>query len=275
MSVYEQAVIRAQLSIVSSPPVSPIDANTGNAPQFWRGAGIEIDVGIFDVNSVGLNLANLATLTLNLQPGPTSAVPWVTKTLATASISSPIVYQDWLDGLTQNAKFILSAADTDVGLLAAATRQFWMTITGVTTAGAIIVYGAGYVTLYNPGYTLLPPSGLFTRHAQTNSGGNSTVTPAGIMHTEELTVTGVAGTRNIVLASVGFSPGAIVRLLALLPNLTPAIVINVYSAAITGSPIFTFTTDNSTPNVLFEAVANTAGGYDPVQQVASAFIPVP
>jgi hypothetical protein len=274
-SIYEQAVIRAQLSIVSTPPVSPIDVNTGDAPRFWRGSGIEIDVGIFDGSSVGLDLSNLYSLTLNLQPGPTSPVPWVTKTVVAADISSPINYGDWLNGLTQNAKFILSAADTDVGLLAQPSRQFWLTVTGVTTSGAIIVYGAGYVTLYNPGYTLSPPSSLFALHAQSNNGGNSTVTPTGILHTEELTFGGSAGTRNIILAAVGFTAGAVVRLLALLPNLTPGIIIKVYSAAITGSPIFTFTTDDSTPNVLFEAVANTAGGYDPVAQTAAAYTPIP
>lgn len=273
-SIYAQSNIRAQLSILSNPPVAPLDINTGLAPQFWRGASIEIDIGIFDGSQQGLDLSNLTSLQLTLFPSPTSLVPWLTKTIPSgAGIVSPIDFGDWEDGLTQNARFILAPSDTDLGLLAGASRQFWMTITGFTNASGIIVYGAGYVTIYNAGSIYPPPAGgVVSWHAQTNAAGNSSVTPTGLLHTEEISFTGGAGTRNIVLAAAGYPQGAQVEILALLPNLTPGIVINVYSNSLTGSPILTYTTDAFQPNVLFKAVVNGTAGYDGVELIAPAFL---
>lgn len=271
--VYEQLVIRAQFSATSSPPNSPIDLNTGLAPNFWRSAGIQIDVGVFDGSNVGLDLSNLSYLELTLQPSPGSLVPWMTKTVLAVDIDSPIAYDDWLQGLTQNASFVLTPADTDLGLLAGESRQFWMALTGFTLDGNFIVYGGGYITITNPGNTLPPPfPGLVSFHAQTSTTGNFNVTPTGLIHTEEVTFHGSAGTRNVVFQAAGYPKGSIVRLLALLPDLTPGIIINVYSNSLTGSPILSYTSDAYNPNAKLEAVVNASAAYDPYELVAPAFL---
>ena len=271
--VYEQVVIRAQLSAVSNPPNAPIDINTELPPNFWRSAGVQIDVGIFDGSNVGLDLSNLSYLELTLQPSPTSLVPWTTKTVLSGAFTSPIAYDDWLEGVAQNASFVLTPADTDLGLLAGESRQFWMAITGYTISGNFIVYGGGYITITNPGNTLPPPfPGLVSFHNQASTTGNLTITPTGLIHTEEVTFTGSAGTRNVVLQAAGYPKGSIVRLLALLPNLTPGIIINVYSNTLTGSPILSYTSDAFNPNAKLEAVVNASAAYDPYELVAPAFL---
>ena len=121
----EQTAIRAQLTIVSNPPVAPIDINTGLAPAFWRGAGVEIDVGIFNNSGNGVDLSNLAALVLTLQQSNTSLIPLVTKILYGNQIQDLIYAEDWEDGETQNARFILTPADTDQGLQASGSLGFW------------------------------------------------------------------------------------------------------------------------------------------------------
>lgn len=273
--IYEQGVIRAQLSIVSNPPVAPIDINTDLAPQFWKAAGIQIDAGIFDNSDVGLDLSNLDYMELSLQPSPTSLVPWVTKTVLAEDIESPIDFGSWLNGSAQNASFILTPADTDLGLLAGTSRQFWMTITGFTADGNFIVYGAGYITIFNPGNTLPPgaSSGIVSWHAQSSTVGNFNIVPTSIFHTEEVTFRGSADTRNVVLQAPGYPQGSIVRISALFPDLTAGIIINIYSGSLTGDPILTYTTDAYQPNALFELVVDNASAYDVTQAISPAFTP--
>jgi hypothetical protein len=274
-AIYSQAVIRAQLSILSNPPVNPIDANTGLAPQFWRAAGIQIDVGVFDGNDNGINLGNLQWLQLAIYPSQTALVPWVTQTIAGSDINSPILFSDWQNDLNQNASFILSPAQTDLGLLAEESRQFWMTISGITQAGVSIVYGAGPITIYNPGYTLPPPAslGIINQDSQViSSPGTTTVYPNAQIFTQEIEFSGGAGTYNLILSTPGLQQGARIDLLCLFEHLTPGLVINVYSGSITGSPIFIYTTDAYTPNALFRAVVNGSTGWDPVEQLIPAFI---
>ena len=66
-------------------------------------------------------------------------------------ITSPILFGPWQSGLQQNASFVLQPQDTDLGLQAGASRQFWMAISGVTNDGQVIIFGAGWITIYNPG----------------------------------------------------------------------------------------------------------------------------
>lgn len=272
---YAQANVRVQLSILSNPPVAPVDINTGLPPKFWRGGDVEVDVGIFDGSENGLDLSNLAALQIALSPSPTSPYPWLIKTVNSGGggIVSPIDFGDWQNGVAQNARFILNAAATDLGLLAGASRQFWMTITGFTNAGAIIVYGGGYVTLYNPGMTNPPATaGVVSFNAQTLPTGNGTVNPQATTHTEEINFDGAAGTYNVLLAVAGYPKGSRVDVLCLFPNLTPGIAIKFFTGSIVGSPIATWTTDAFQPNGLFKFVLNASGEYDLLEKTIPAFV---
>lgn len=240
---YAQPAIRAQLSITSNPPVAPIDIETGLAPQFWRGAGIRIDVGIFDSLDVGLDLSNLVTLVLRVQPDQLSPAPWIEKTVNAGGITGSIAYGSWLEGLAQNASFILDASDTDVGLAGLGERPFWMSVTGYSEEDGILVYGAGWITIYNPGNTVPNPAaaGVVGFGTLTTAVGNQALNPRSQVDTWEVTLGAAAGVHNVVVGTVGLVPGAHLTLPIGIPP-TAGIVVNFLSGSISGPLIQSFTT---------------------------------
>lgn len=79
---------------------------------------------------------------------------------------------------------------------------------------------------------------------QTNSTGNFTVAPASQIHSEFVTITGSAGTRNGILTATGLIAGARVTVRLTLPA-TASIVINIYDQTLTGTLLATVTSDAS------------------------------
>lgn len=251
---YAQPAIRAQLSILSNPPVSPIDIETGIAPQFWRGSGIRIDVGIFDGSDVGIDLSNLVTMVLRIQPDQLSPSPWIEKVVNAGGITGSIPYGLWLDGERQNASFLLDPADTDVGLAGEGSQPFWMSITGYSADG-VLVYGAGWITVYNPGNLFPNPAmaGVVGFGTLTTAVGNQLLTPKSQVDTWEVTLGAAAGTHVVVIGTVGIVPGARVALNVMIP--TTAGIIAQFRSGSSSGPIvqqFTTTGTSAVPEALLE-----------------------
>jgi hypothetical protein len=257
MPTYSQIPIRCRLSIVSNPPAYPIDDNTGMAPKFWRGQDIAIDVGIFDADNVGVDLSNVATLQLTFRESPTSPTYLVTTTVSAGSIIPVVSYSGWSAGTAQQATFYLSPAETDLSLAGQDSAQIWMDIRGYLDNGNYVVYGAGYVTVYNPGGSVapIPTSQVVSYHASTNSAGDTTISPTRQIHTEVITVTGFARTSNFILEEDSPFTGARTNILFLLPA-TPGITLNIYNDSLSGTLLATFTTDANESNISIEFVYN-------------------
>lgn len=245
MSTYYQMPIRLQASMISAPPVPPIDANTGLTIKFWRSQGISVQVGIFDNMGQAVDLSNLEYIQLILQESQSSLVPTVTKTVYAGSIIPVISWDEWEAGTAQQAIFTLSDAETDLSLNGAQEANYWIVLTGRTTGGANIVYTAGAVVVYNPAYSIPAPptTPIVSAHEQANGGGNSQVLPASQLHFEEITVSGSAGTRDIVVMATGLVPGARVSLRFKLPAVA-GINLRVFDQAISGPLLTTITTTN-------------------------------
>jgi hypothetical protein len=99
-------------------------------------------------------------------------------------------------------------------------------------------------------------------HSSTNNSGNTTVSPQSENHTERLTFTGSAGTRNILLDTS--SPpnfGDRIVVACVFPA-TPGILVNFYTTAISGTPLADFTTDGSQLSGQFEFVYNSSGAFE-------------
>ena len=94
-----------------------------------------------------------------------------------------------------------------------------------------------------------------TFELQTNSTGNFTIAPASQIHTEFVTISGSAGTRNGVMTATGLVAGARLTVRLTLPA-TAAIVINLYDLSLTGTLLATVTTDANgyLPTARFEFV---------------------
>jgi len=249
-TTYEQVPVRLQLSIVSTPPVAPIDANTGFAPQMWRAQSLAIDVGIFSPSGPSIDLSNLQYLQLLIQETQSSIVAVVNKVVYANSIIPTIPVDQWNAGEAQQATIILSNADTDLTLSGDTQQTYWLVLLGKTNAGATIIYGAGPITLLNPSYVLPAPipQGLVSAHESTSVSGDLTVTPESQLHIEEITVSGAAGLRNIIVLADGLIAGARVSLRFILPA-TDAIDLVVRDQAVGGTVLTTISSnaDGFTP----------------------------
>lgn len=238
MAVYEQIPIRYEIDLVSTPPVPPIDANTGAAPRFWRGQTVAINGGIFDSSGNPVDLSNIVTLQVILQAASDSLYPLVTKTLTSDDdeINTLITLAGWRNGTQWNFQAILEAADTDQSLEGGYSLAYWMIVKGVTGAGAPIIYSAGPVTIFNAGSDLpVPDPHLTSRHAQTNATGDFTITPTSQLHKEIVTIDGAARTSNAIMGISGIQDGAELTVVLLLPA-TADIIID-FRNNLVGNPV--------------------------------------
>lgn len=110
-----------------------------------------------------------------------------------------------------------------------------------------------------------------TRHAQASSAaGTVTVTPLSQLHTEVVTFTGSANTRNVVVGRVGLQNGAQIDLVCIFDGVADGVVINVYDTATTGTLLNTFTKAGGEANALFRLVA-TGSALENTETLIPAF----
>ncbi len=271
MPIYEQTPIRLQVSLVGSPPVYPIDQNTGAAPQFWRASNVALAFGIFDSFGNPVDLSNLTKIQLFLFKSSDDLVPLVTKEILAAALYPQITTLGWANGTQQNGTFLLTPVDTDQALEGAAQADFWLVLNGVSASGQIL-YAAGPCTIFNASRAL-PVASMPTPsyHAQTLSAGNATVTPASNLHSEVITIAGAGSrTSNIVVGQAGLTAGAIVRLLLLAPGAAGAIDVQIFIDSLAGANPFAFNTDGGTTRCLFEFYFDGAN-LQPLLQLNPAF----
>jgi hypothetical protein len=247
MSTLSQIPIRLQLSSASNPPAQPIDANTREIPQAWRCQDIAVQIAVFTSQGAAVDLSNLDSLQVAIQEAQDSPLPLAVKTVDAADIAPIVTMAVWLAGTGQQAEAIFTAAQMDMSLAGQVYRDLWISVIGTTEDGAQLVFGAGTFRLWLASAALppTPPAGLVSYHAQTNTTGNSAVTPTSQLHTEKLTIAGIARTSAIILGVAGIVAGA--RLTLWLADLDVAtdIVLDVYSGSLTGPLIATHTTDGS------------------------------
>lgn len=261
-----QIPIRCRLSIVSNPPVYPIDDNTGEAPRFWRAQDVAIQVGIFDANNDAVDLANLSALILTLRDTPNSPAVYVNKTVYAAGIVPIISYSGWSSGIAQQATFYLTAADTDLPLDGDPSAQVWMDIRGVTKNNHQLVYGAGYVTVYTSGNppSPLPAVQIVSEWARSNTAGNATISPINQIHTEFIEILGAARTSVFAVDNYASIPGARASVIFSLPA-TAGINIELRNDDYTGTLLASFATDGVQPSAIaqlyYDGAAWQLGGF--------------
>lgn len=258
MPTYEQIPIRLQLSLVSAPPVPLVDTNTGLSPKFWRAQDIAVQLAIFDADQESVDLTNVGGLQLLIFESPTSLAPLVSQTLGNSDLIPTVSWSAWIAGTNQQATFDLTSAETDLNLAGADQRPYWLVIRAVTFTGSVLNYGAGYVTVFNPGPQLpIPMPGVVSSHTQTNTSGNSTVTPTSLIHKEILTINGSARTSIIIVTTSGLTAGCeVVLRFNFASPLVAGIVLEVRDSAADGNLLTTITTDGYQPNACFRCEFN-------------------
>jgi hypothetical protein len=254
MATYEQIPIRMSLSVVSSPPYTPIDDNTGQPVKFWRNQTVSVQVGVFDAFGNSVDLSNLVSMQLLIQSAPTSPVAFVAQTQDT--IIPTITAAGWQNGTQQQVTFNLSAGDTDLGLDGQSSAQFWLIVRGTTANGSTLNYGGGYITVYNPGAQLPTPNpGLVSYNAQTTTAGNFTVTPTSLLHKEYVTVNGSARSVVCIVGTNGLTSGSVVEIeFTFATPLVASINIEIRNASSSGTLIGLVQTDGFQPNANYRCV---------------------
>lgn len=174
MPVADAIQIRLAVSTRSSPPVPPVDADTGETPQIWRGEDVDFALGIFDAAGFPVVLSNLFALEIDIFPWPIPATkpntnqgyapysfqpfptvppaPLLTKTILAADLTDIITSRDWENGTDQNA--IASFSFTELSALNLGGRQsasFGFVVKGITASGKKIFYGGGPLTVFEGG----------------------------------------------------------------------------------------------------------------------------
>lgn len=243
MPQYNQMPIRLQADLITNPPVVPTDANTGLPIQMWARTGAAVAVGIFDALGVGVDLSNLAFLTLTISESSTSLVPVVSKQILAGAIIPYIERAAWLAQQNQNATFVLSNAEMDVSLDGADQANYWISLMGQTTGGANVVYAAGPLLVYNPGPGIPQPTrGLVSYHNTPSAGINLQIQPLSNVHTETIPVSGAAGTRDVVVLAVGLEAGARIGIRMTLPA-TNGLIHRFFDQSLGGALLATITCD--------------------------------
>ncbi len=185
------SAIPIQLAVTtrSTPPVPPMDLNTGEWPSMWKGGDAVFNTGIFGPNGFSVDLSNLASLTLKILPyvDPKNylgyvqgqclsniidgdlyvpGINWpaytqqypalVTKTVLAEDLVTSLTWAQWAAGLTQNASFLVEASDTDsLNLQGQPCLRFTLAIVGtLQEGGSRIIYGSGPIIIYESGITL-------------------------------------------------------------------------------------------------------------------------
>lgn len=247
--IYEQTPVRLQLTVVGNVPNAPIDQSTGGAPRLWRSSAAAVAVGLFDALGAPVDLANLVAsgqIQLAIFRQSTDLLPVMVKTVSGASIYPKITTAGWEDGSQQNATFLLTAADMDIGLGGAASADFWILIQGTTSTGTTIPYAAGAMTIFQPGSVFpVPPFGYVSRNRQTNDAGNSTAGVDGVIpslnHTQVFDIGGAARTTELILPIVGMVDGAKLAVILNLPA-TADIILNLRNSTVGGTIVASVTT---------------------------------
>jgi hypothetical protein len=268
MTITAQTPIRLQMSVVSNPPVSPVDANTGNLPKWWRAANVSLQCAIFAPDGTAVDLTAATAVQLVIQPTPSSSYAVLNKTVLAAAIVKTITVAGWQAGTAQQFTFPLTNAETDFDLGGADSAQFWLSIRVWTSSTAYATYGAGYVEVFNPGLILpIVTPGLVSYHTTANATGNSTITPTSLVHTEQLTFTGTASVRNIILDPTGLTKGTRLDMAVVMAALANGAIINFYTTSTAGTLLLTFTKLFSESNALFRFAYDGVGDFIVVEQV--------
>ena len=109
-----------------------------------------------------------------------------------------------------------------------------------------------------------------TGNGQTNSTGNTTVTPASQLHTESITFTGSASTRNVIIETTGLDCGARINVLCHFSCSDGTVIVLKNT---NGTILNTFTKSGAEPNALFKVESTGWGGLKMNEATIPAFTP--
>lgn len=174
MTAPNKVVVRLQLGLALNPPAFPIDIATGKGPQAWKGAGLCLEMAIFDSKGAPADLTDLEFLEVDIFPFPEfnedpasdlsynayspnpfpslPPAPLLFVTIPASDLVSDVGIDEWLAGNAEQATARFSCtqmAQLDLGGFP--VRFFWLVIHGLTNDGQRITYGGVSLPVFASG----------------------------------------------------------------------------------------------------------------------------
>lgn len=149
--------VRCRVPVGAPFTTTPLqDAFTSQTLESVRGNATRFEFGFFDVIGTPLDLSEVESLNLKLQPSQTVDSPLADKTITTLDLSLDAA--TWDDGSKQHAVFQFSNAEMNINPQGE-RRALWLVITAITTGGDEITLTAGWFFLHedNNGSLATPP----------------------------------------------------------------------------------------------------------------------
>jgi hypothetical protein len=122
-------------------PANLLDLNRGQPPSFYRGDDIEIDIGLGENGNLLTGLASsgaggIASVTCQLFASENDTnSPMMSCTVAASAMNLALTQAEWTNDSTPfyHAAFLFPNAQTGISLGGAASVNYWLRITALTT----------------------------------------------------------------------------------------------------------------------------------------------
>lgn len=149
MTLLSSRTVRAKIVFGKPFASTPItDVATGQTIETARGNATSIQLGFFSArtNEV-LDLSDVESLTLLIQPSQTENDPLASKTLAAAALDLTLAAETWADGTKQHAEFSFTNAEMNINP-SGSKKTFWLVVTALMDDGTKVTLAAGSFILH-------------------------------------------------------------------------------------------------------------------------------
>lgn len=132
------------------------DVNTSSNPHIWRGTDVVIDVAVFFGDpklpaTVLLDMANIASITLDVMPTSRNGTLIMTKTVAAAQINTALTADAWDANTSQHASFVFAATETAPVLTGPLFTDYHLVVSCITNGGAKDTLGISVLRIEEDG----------------------------------------------------------------------------------------------------------------------------
>lgn len=151
------------------PGEAPTDASGDDAPKFWKGGALRLELGVFDGAAI-YNVSGLTSITIRVRAGQQATGHLMEKTVVAADFNLSLTTTQWDAGTHQHAVFSFTDTETNLDMDGHSQKELWMVVSALTTGGERIIISAGPVTIIAPNWEVPEDEDL----ADTPAGGIST-----------------------------------------------------------------------------------------------------
>lgn len=143
MPTYASTSIRLRLSNVSKPQGRLVDEETAERPEIFATQPLTIAFAVFDAYDDVVDLSNISYVEADFVNDPECGEILASSSILAAALTPLIPVAAWLDGTEDQGEI----GFTTDQLAALTGRRAWLVVRGLTAAGNVIIFGAGWVNV--------------------------------------------------------------------------------------------------------------------------------